>query len=69
MADFSPADYSARERLKLKLAEAELKTLLSGNEKVPSFAGCPTQARERHQQRLTTIKALLDAVTVLTKDF
>ena len=68
MADFSPADYTERERLKLQLAEAELKALLSGNEKVPSFGGCPTQARQRHQQRLTTIKALLDAVTVLTHD-
>jgi hypothetical protein len=68
MADLSPADYTARERLKLQMAEAELKALLSGQQ-VPSFSGsCPTQARQRHQQRLITIKALLDAVTVLTKD-
>lgn len=68
MADFSPADYTERERLKLQLAEAELKALLNGNEQVPGFGGCPTQARQRHQQRMSTIKALLDAVTVLTQD-
>lgn len=67
MADFS-ADYNEREKLKLKLAEAELKALLGGNEKVPGFGGCPTQARERHQQRVRTINALVEAVKVLTRD-
>ena len=62
MTDFSTAQHAARERLKIKLAQAELTAQLNGAAPVSgtSFgaACCPTQARERHQQRLANIKAL-----------
>lgn len=54
MADFSPAQHQAREQRKIELAQAELQAQLNGSEKAPSFEPpyCPTEARERHQQRL-----------------
>ncbi|MDF7815352.1 hypothetical protein [Hymenobacter sp. YC55] len=70
MADFSPAQHQAREQRKIELAQAELQAQLSGSEKAPCFEplSCPTEARERYQQRLAAIKALCAAVTILVQD-
>ena len=70
MADFSAANSQERERLKIKLAQAELEAQLNGTAKAPSFGPpwCPTEARERNQQRLATIKALCASVAGMAQD-
>ncbi len=69
MTDLSAADYQERERLKIKLAQAELTAQLNGTAKAPGFGPpwCPTEARERHQKRLSRIEALCASVTVLAQ--